>query len=229
MYPIVLFPAIIYQLMNKAFLFDFDGVIVDSEPIWEIENEVIFEQLYGNEIRTKLGSTIGLSMDLIHQKALQHGSNAQMSEFVRIVQGRAPEVYRNAKITPGLQELKTELEKNDFHLGIVSASTREWIEIVLERLHWNPADFKIIISLHDRADIAHKPSPEGYIHAMQELGATPATTLILEDSNTGIQSAKASGATVIGFKANLLKNYIQKGADFYADTIEDVIKIVKNF
>jgi beta-phosphoglucomutase-like phosphatase (HAD superfamily) len=215
--------------MNKAFIFDFDGIIVDSEPIWEIENEVIFSQLYGRDIQSNMGSVIGLNMDTIHQKAVVQGSTVPVAELYRLVLERAPEVYRNARITSGIQELKDELEKLDFHLGIVSTSRTDWIEIVLKRLNWNTADFKIIISLQDRIDLAHKPSPEGYIHALQKLGAEPKTTIILEDSNPGIQSAKASGATVIGFKANLVKGYIQKGADLYAENVEDVIEIIKRF
>lgn len=215
--------------MNKAFLFDFDGIIVDSEPIWIIENEVMYEQVFGKTVAKRLGSTIGLGMELIHKKAMEHGTGIPYSTYVKAVQERAPEVYRNARITPGLQILKDELDRRNFHVGIVSASAKQWIDIVLDRLNWDQSEFKIILSLNDRADLAHKPSPDGYLHAIQELGATPETTIILEDSNQGIASAKASGATVIGFKENLVPNYIQKGADWYADTIEDVMRIVKKF
>ena len=216
--------------MNKAFIFDFDGILVDSEPIWQIENEVTLSQLFGNEIYTKLSPTmVGLSMDAIYQRALELGSTVSKSDFIKLCLERAPEVYRNAPLTPGLQELKNELDKRNFDLGIVSASPIEWIEIVLKRLNWDPSEFKIILSLQTRTDIAHKPSPDGYLHAMQKLGADPKTTIILEDSNPGIQSAKASGATVIGFKANLVKGYNQKGAYFYAENTEEVITLVKKF
>jgi beta-phosphoglucomutase-like phosphatase (HAD superfamily) len=215
--------------MNKAFIFDFDGILVDSEPIWNIENEAVFMQLYGSAIYKKMAPLVGLSLDAIHQKALNAGSFISKAEFLKVCLERAPEVYRNARLTPGLDELKDELNKDGFHLGIVSASPTEWIDIVLKRLNWDPAEFKIILSLQDRPDIAHKPSPDGYLYAMKELGASPKTTLILEDSNPGIQSAKASGATVIGFRANLVKGYIQKGADKYAESTEEVISIVKNF
>jgi HAD superfamily hydrolase (TIGR01509 family) len=177
----------------------------------------------------QIGLTVGLNIDAIHQKSRDLGSAVSMPELVKAFKERAPEVYRNAPLTPGLEELKTELTRLNFHLGIVSASPREWIDIVLDRLHWSASEFTIVLSLHDRADLAHKPSPDGYIHAMKELGAVPQTTIILEDSNTGISSAKASGATVIGFKANLLPGYIQKGADYYANTTEDVLKVARKF
>jgi beta-phosphoglucomutase-like phosphatase (HAD superfamily) len=215
--------------MNKAFIFDFDGVLVNNEPIWDIEKEVVFSQMFGANMFKKLGPTVGLNIDAIHQKTRDLGSAVSMPELVHAFRERAPEVYRNAPLTPGLEELKIELTRLNFHLGIVSASPREWIDIVLDRLTWSASEFKIVLSLQDRVDLAHKPSPDGYIHAMQELGASPKTTLILEDSNTGIASAKASGATVIGFKANLVPGYMQKGADFYANTTEDVLRLARVF
>lgn len=61
---------------------------------------------------------------------------------------------------------------------------------------------------------------------MKALEASPESTVILEDSNSGIKSAKASGAYTIGLKQNLVNGYIQEGADAYAETMADVIDIV---
>ena len=83
-----------------------------------------------------------------------------------------------------------------------------------------------MISLEERKDLAHKPSPAGYLEAIKTLGVTPESSIILKDSNAGIASAKASEAYTIGLKQNLVKGYNQEGADIYADTVEDVIKIV---
>ena len=215
--------------MNKAFIFDMDGVLINNEPIWEIEKAVLFPQLFGNTIYKELGPMIGSNMEAIHQRSLQLGSSVSLSAVLNAFWDKAPEVYRNAPLTPGLQELKDELIRLDFHIGIVSASPQEWIDIVFDRLNWKSSDFKIVLSLHDRADIAHKPSPDGYIHAMKQLAATPNTTIILEDSNPGIQAAKVSGAKVIGFRENLTEGYIQTGADMYAENVEDVIKIVHDW
>ena len=59
------------------------------------------------------------------------------------------------------------------------------------------------------------------------LGVTPNETIILEDSNLGIESAKKSGAFVIGYRGNLTPGYIQKNADTYVDTIPEVVTILK--
>lgn len=227
--PIIPTNAIIYQFMNKAFIFDFDGIIIDSEPLWEKENDKIFMEVYGEEIRKKVGPITGMSMEAIHKEAVLHGVDVPYAKFYNAVIEHAPNVYNNARFTPKINDLKNELIKRGFRLGIVSTSRTEWIEIGLKRLQWDQADFGVVLSLQDRKDLAHKPSPDGYIYTIKELGASPKTTLILEDSNPGIQSAKASGAIVIGFKQNLIPGYKQEGADVYAGTIEEVITITRDF
>ena len=83
--------------------------------------------------------------------------------------------------------------------------------------------------LNERTDLKPKPEPDGYLEALKNLEADPKLSIILEDSNSGIQAAKASGAYVIGFKGNLVDGYVQKGADVYADTMQDVIKLVEAY
>ncbi|HSW88764.1 MAG TPA: HAD family hydrolase, partial [Candidatus Saccharimonadales bacterium] len=83
-------------------------------------------------------------------------------------------------------------------------------------------------SLDKRSDLPHKPAPDGYLEAIRMLGSTPQSTIILEDSNAGIASAKAAGAFVIGLRENLVEGQSQNGADIYADNINEVISIIKN-
>lgn len=214
--------------MYKAFIFDLDGVIIDSESQWQIENEDIFAEVYGPEVGKKLGSMIGMSMKLIHEQAEAYGSNTPFTAFVAAVQDRGNKIYSEAPIAPNIQDLMAELKLQKYKLGLVSASPIHWIEIVLRRLNWDNNDFQSIISLHEREDLGHKPSPEGYITAITDLGVRLQETFILEDSNLGIQAGKAAGATVIGFQQFLLKGYRQEGADIYAKDMLEVLKIVKN-
>lgn len=114
----------------------------------------------------------------------------------------------------------------DYHIGIVSGSPLSWITTVTKRLSFED-DIELVISLYDRHDLGNKPEPDGYVEAMHALRSTPATTIILEDSNSGIAAAKSSGAYTIGLKQNLVDGYIQNGADDYAETMIDVIELVR--
>lgn len=120
------------------------------------------------------------------------------------------------------------LKELNFRLGLVSSSPRKWIDYLLPRLSFSDK-LEQIISLNERPDLKPKPEPDGYLEALDNLEADPQLSLILEDSNSGIQSAKASGAYVIAFRGNLVDGYSQKGADTYADTMDDVIKLVEAY
>jgi len=86
------------------------------------------------------------------------------------------------------------------------------------------------VTLHDRPDLAPKPAPDGYIAAMKNLNVKAKNTLVLEDSNAGIASAKAAGAYTVAFRQNLVEGYKQiEKADADAQNLQDVAKIVQNF
>lgn len=213
--------------MNKAFIFDMDGVIIDSEKAWEKYASDFEEKLFGKELSKKIGDTIGVSVNSLYDKAKALGFKMQREEFQSIFDKTAFRMYDMANITAGIDALADFLIRNNFKLGLVSSSATSWISKVLQRLSF--ADkFESIISLNERFDLKPKPNPDGYIETIKNLEAQPSSTIILEDSNSGIAAAKASGAFVIAFTQNLIDDYEQVEADSKADNIEEVIEIVKN-
>jgi len=60
--------------MNKAFIFDLDGVLIDDERIWEEEKSKLYSRIFGQEVTDRLGSTLGLNMDAIYEKAVTCGA-----------------------------------------------------------------------------------------------------------------------------------------------------------
>lgn len=205
-----------------------DGVLIGSENAWIPYQDQFSTTLFGKDIYNKIGSTIGISIDEIYRKARQLGFSLSLDEYYRIYDEQVQLIYANAVPTPDIDKLINYLKTERFRLGLVSSSRRKWIDIVLGRLNIE-GNFDLILSLNDRKDLGSKPHPDGYIEAMKYLHATSKTTIILEDSNAGIQSAKSSGAYTIGFKAHLLPSYVQTGADIYAANVSDVIKIVEKF
>ncbi len=65
----------------KAFIFDVDGVLIDTEQMWDEIKEEMYTKLFGKEIYLKLGPTIGLSIDIIAEKAVQLGSTTTKEEL----------------------------------------------------------------------------------------------------------------------------------------------------
>ncbi len=211
--------------MQKAFIFDLDGVLINNEPLWEIEKKKVFTELLGEKVFSILGPTTGLDINTIYAKLVGLGATISRDEMHSIFSKKALTIYRDTPITQGIQELGVKLVSHSYALGIVSASPKEWMDLVIQRLAFKDS-LSVVISLEERKDLAHKPSPDGYLEAIKKLNSLPESTTILEDSNTGIAAAVASGACVIGLKQNLITGYEQTGADIYAETVDDILSIV---
>ena len=212
--------------MNKAFIFDMDGVVVNSEKAWEKYENDFLEKLLGEEISKKVGDTIGVSVNTVYDKASALGFDIPREKFKNIYDEAAFRMYDKANITSGINILVDFLIKKNFRLGLVSSSATSWINKVLQRLSF-ANKFESVISLNERPDLKPKPSPDGYVETMRNLGSQPNSTIILEDSNSGITAAKASGAFTIAFTQNLVGGYKQIEADSKADNMEEVIGIIK--
>jgi HAD superfamily hydrolase (TIGR01509 family) len=210
---------------NKAFLFDLDGTLLNNESYWEEEKQGIYRRLFGEAITQRLGVTMGINLDDIYGLARANGATTTKDEVVAAFEASAVRVYAEAPIAEGVDELAVALTGLGYRMGVVSASPLAWVQTAVSRLSF-ASDIELVLSLHGHAELPQKPAPDGYLAAMRALGAIPASTVILEDSNTGIQAGKASGAFTIGLKQNLLPGYEQHGADVYADSMTDVLALV---
>jgi beta-phosphoglucomutase-like phosphatase (HAD superfamily) len=216
------------SIENKAFLFDLDGTLLNNEPVWEEEKQGIYQRLFGAETTRKLGVTMGINLDDIYALARANGATTPKNEVVAAFEASAIRVFREAPIATGVDELAVALTGLGYRLGVVSASPLPWVQTAVNRLSF-AHDIELVLSLHGHAELPQKPAPDGYLFAMRELGAMPVSTIILEDSNTGIQAGKASGAFTIGLKQNLIPGYEQRGASAYASTMADVLTLVREY
>lgn len=214
--------------MSNAFIFDMDGVIVDSEKTWALHGGDLHDEKFGKELAKYLDSDdmVGLSLPDVYDFLVPLGYKKDKKEFYADYDAMAAVIYGKSHITPHIEKLFKRLKQLEYKIGLVSASPQHWIDWALAKENLKPY-FDYILSLHEREDLAHKPKPDGFIEAMRVLQSTPEKTIVLEDSNRGIQSAKASGAFTIGFREHLIEGYSQENADIYANTVEDVIKIVE--
>lgn len=213
--------------MNKAFIFDMDGVIINSEPVWAGIEKKFFIQLLGEEIFAKIkGELIGASIQLIYQHATQNGLQMEWVGFRSEYDKLAKQVYKKSELTKDFEQLLELLKSLNFKVGLVTASTASWIDQVLPKLK-NPKAFDCILSVIDREDLKPKPSPDGYLEAIKKLGSSPSKTIILEDSNKGLSAAKQSGALTICLREHLPLDYQPQGADLYIDNLSSLIKLLE--
>lgn len=213
--------------MSKAFIFDMDGVIINSESTWEKYENNFLSDIVGKDIYGKIKAEIlGSTTLMVYDLARQNGFNMDKDLFLQKYDKQAIDVYSKSEITKDIDLLIDQLISMDFKIGLVTASRQIWIDQVLPRLK-NKKAFEYILSLGERTDLKPKPSPEGYLEAIQKLNSSPEKTIILEDSNKGLISAKATGALTICLREHLPANHVPKEADIYIDDLASLIKILE--
>lgn len=214
--------------MNRAFIFDLDGVVVDSEPAWQLIENRHFPEMFGKEISDKMPNLVGAGVESVIRLATSLGATVDRNYINRRFDEIAREVYEISPITTDIEKCVTKLIALKFRIGLVSQSPKGWIDNILPRLSFKDS-ISIVISIPDFPKLKLKPAPDGFLEALRVLGSSPVNSFVLEDSNLGIEAGKAAGVFTIGYRGNLLPGYEQTGADAYADTMDDVIALVEKF
>lgn len=212
-------------MTKRLFVFDMDGVLVASEKTWIETEPRLHEGLFGEEIARGIGDTIGISVGQIYEKALKLGSRMNKAEYDHIYNEAAMRVYGRCAISEGTDELVEYLLANRFKLALLSSSPMIWIKQVLDRIPWQNK-LVIVLSINEHHELRPKPYPDSYQYILQQVGSNPESSVALEDSNPGIQSAKAASIFTIGYQEHLPDGYIQQGANVTAETMSDVLAIL---
>ena len=176
-------------------LFDMDGLLVDTEPLWfEVESSVI-ERLGGSwgaaDQQALVGGSLNRSLDYLLAKATRPVSRETVARWM--VDGMVELLTsRPVPVLPGARELLAEVAAAGVPYGLVTSSERPVMEAVLSRLE---VTFPVTVC---GDDVSHsKPDPEPYLLAAAKVGASPAQCAALEDSPNGVASAEAAGCPTV--------------------------------
>lgn len=197
----------------KGIIFDFDGTLIDSEPVWK---EVIFD-LYKRDCSVELsdeilwagtGGGIDRNVELISEELGLGMTSAQQSAMV---DGINEEVHRviheELSLRDGSTEIITWAHDNDVALAICTASTRELITQFLAQQNLSN-DFDVIVSTATNELNKRKPFPYPYLETLKKLGVQAEESLVIEDSPNGVRSAVAAGIPTIAIPHPELKDIV---------------------
>jgi HAD superfamily hydrolase (TIGR01509 family) len=179
----------------EATVFDLDGVLLDSEQIWDEVREQLARERGGRWHEGAQRAMMGMSStewsQYMHDEiGLPESPDEISAEVVR----RLEEQYRqHLPLLDGAVEAVERLAAR-WPLGIASSSNREVIDLVLELSGLTPF-FKVTVSSEEVA--RGKPAPDVYLEATRRLGVTPDRSAAIEDSENGIRAAKAAGMRVV--------------------------------
>jgi len=181
----------------RALIFDMDGVLVDSEPLWRLAERQVFAEVGLELTDADCERTMGMRTDEVieHWFRLSPWEGATLAEVEAQLQGRMRElIAEQATAMPGVEESIAMARAQGLALGLATSSAPPLIEAVLTTL-----------GLGDVFEITHsaieeemgKPHPAVFLTTARLLGFEPAECVAIEDSMAGVRSGIAAGMRVI--------------------------------
>lgn len=198
---------------RKAFLFDFDGVITDSEPyVFEVLKQMIKDN-FGIELPySDINMTIGCSDRKVAEYIATEYHIDYSVELSEKLKKNYPDYYfeyEGIKPFPYLRDLLSILKDRGRKVAIVSSTDRAHLEAALSRMGLSG----FIDTIISGSDVQNKkPSPEPYLKGLEALCVDKQDAVVIEDSPTGIQSAVNAGIDCIGFEGSEVKQDTEKAS-----------------
>lgn len=202
------------------YLFDLDGLLINSEELYLKANRVYFSQ-FGFEFSEEL-----------HKQ----GTGKKFAEWIKTVtdidvDGETILTERN--------KVYFELAKTELHLmagaksvleyakshgktAMVTSSNQDYVDFVLE--HTGIADYFELLITGDQVSKG-KPDPEGYLTAAKRLGIQPVSCIVFEDAPNGVEAGKNAGMKVVAVPSPYVKgDTVFETADLLLESLEDYVK-----
>jgi HAD superfamily hydrolase (TIGR01509 family) len=182
----------------QAVLFDMDGLLIDSEPLWTVAEIELAESLGGSWNDEIKASIIGTRLDVSVPRILQwygvpHGPD-EVARAMDFLLDRMVELFHDRlPLMPGALELVDGVRALGVRTALVSSSYRVLVEAALDSL--GRSRFDVTLAGDEVGN--GKPSPEPYLSACALLGVVPSRCVVLEDAMSGVTSGEAAGATVV--------------------------------
>jgi HAD superfamily hydrolase (TIGR01509 family) len=178
-----------------AVVFDMDGVLVDSEAVWDDVRKRFTEESGGRWLESAQREMMGMSsVEWSRYVRDRLGVPMEPEEISMAVADRVADLYRKElPLLPGAVEAVRSLAP-EWPMAVASSSNRHVIDLVLELAGVTDA-FRATVSSEEVG--AGKPAPDVYLEAARRLGVDPKRCAAIEDSTNGIRSAHAAGMTVI--------------------------------
>jgi HAD superfamily hydrolase (TIGR01509 family) len=206
----------------EAVVFDMDGVLLDSEPIWRaVEREVFARvgiEVTEEDLMRTMGVRIADVVALWHRRhPWDEPSTAEIADA--IVQGVADRIEQRGRLGDGAVEAIDLLGGRGLRLALASSSPMRLIRAVLS-IGGLSDRFEVVLSAE--AEEQGKPDPAIYLSAARELGVLPERCLAIEDSVAGVRAAKAAGMVCVAVPESVDVDAAGAGADLVLGSLTEL-------
>lgn len=200
---------------NIGFLFDLDGVLIDSEreysKIWAQVNREYPSDTKSLEVVIK-GCTLDKILD-------DHYPDPEIRKKV-VARLYELEKLMTYNYLPGAEQLLKDIKNSPYKMALVTSSNDVKMAHLDEELPELRGMFDFIVT----ADLItkSKPDPEGYLLGAKEIGCDAKRCVVFEDSLQGVKAGQNSGAYVVGLAGTLPREVLSPHADIVVDSLEEI-------
>jgi HAD superfamily hydrolase (TIGR01509 family) len=204
----------------RAFLFDFDGLIIDTETAsragWEWLYREHGHELPQDEWRNLVGTTGSPWSPMEHLEALV-GEPLERDALNERRFAHELTLIEAEELRPGIAAYLDAADRLGLKRAIVSSSSRRWIDMHLGRLERAVGWHAIVTAERDHARA--KPRPTMYLEALDLLDVSADEAVVFEDSPNGVRAARAAGIFTIAIPNAVTRDYGLDEADLVLDSL----------
>jgi HAD superfamily hydrolase (TIGR01509 family) len=207
----------------KAIIFDMDGVLIYTEPLYFEVAEKLFKEEFNLSISEGYMDTVGSKdIEVLAFLIERFGLKVDIEKLMQRLMQRYIKLLREkASPMPGI-EVIDELKKH-YRLALASSSTKECVKLVLKKFRIVDS-FEVILT---GDDIEHgKPDPEIYLLTAKKLGLNPCECLAIEDSENGVNAAKNAGMKCVAIPTPFNSGQNFSRANIRIDKMIDLYKVL---
>lgn len=214
------------HLNIAAYIFDVDGLLLDTEGVFDEVTQKFSEKVTGNRIpqdtflamRAKMfGGTAEHSEQLLF-KTIGHPEFAP-NTYIAWRKPLVEEGLRSVDLLPGAEKLIRHLAAHGTLLAISTSSNKALHAIKTQRHHELFSLIPVVVTSDDISK--GKPAPDGFLQAAKDLHADPSACLVFEDAPNGVESARTAGMHIIAVPHPLLNKSLVADADQILNSLED--------
>ena len=209
----------------KALLFDFDGLVMDTEtPEFQVWQNIYHE--HGYELTAEEWGQIVGGWGMSDFDAATHlvelaGDGLKAEELRARHRSESDALTLRQPVLPGVVDYLDEAHRLGLRLAIASSSPHSWVDTHLKRLNLYQR-FETIVCADDVPPGRTKPNPDLFLMALQRLEVRPDEAIVFEDSPNGVKAAKAAGVFAVAVPNPMTARLKIVGADLTLNSLADL-------